>query len=216
MRRADNQYMAKKKEPDRLALFKKKMKPTTIMKERRTSIHNAFASAIALVGEYNEEAICEALAALDQGDPSKALVCVYCDKPATTADHLTGLVADKRYSGHGQVIGNLVPCCSTCNSSKGNKPWRVWCGSDKFRETRPNFSKKHEQRLERYESLAPEAVGHAKLQIEHPDLMAEYDKCMQVCLKAMEKADGIAHEIQRLEKERRAGQVLGGIADPRE
>ena len=46
--------------------------------------------------------------------------------------------------------------------------------------------------------------------------MEKYDKYMQDCLKAMEEADGIAREIQRREKERRADQVLGGIAGPRE
>ena len=205
-----------KKESDRLALFKKKMKPTTIMKERATSIHNAFASALALVGEYNEEAINEALVKLDQGDPSKPLICVYCGVPAKTADHLIGLVLEKQYSGHGQVIGNLVPCCSPCNSSKGNKAWRSWCNSERFSRSRPTFSKEQEARLDDYESLAPPAVDHATLMKRYPDLMTQYEQLKESCLDAMRKADGIARIIQQREKARRDGGVPGGIAGPEE
>lgn len=205
-----------KKESDRLALFKKKMKPTTIMKERATSIHNAFASALALVGEYNEEAINEALVKLDQGDPSTPLICVYCGEPANTADHLIGLVLEKQYSGHGQVTGNLVPCCSPCNSSKGNKSWRAWCNSEKFSETRPPFSKEQEARLANYESLAPPAVDHAMLMKRYPDLMPKYEELKESCLNAMREADRIAKTIQLREKARRDGGVPGGIAGPEE
>ena len=204
------------REANRLALFKKKMQPTSVTRERKTSIHNAFASAIALVGKYNEEAINEALVRLGQGDTSQKLICVYCGNLATTADHLTGLVADTRYSGHGQVIGNLVPCCSPCNSSKGNKSWRVWCRSPKFLENRPIFSEEQVARLEDYESLAPPAIGHAELMVRHPDLMTKYDALKKSCLDAMAEADGIAEEIQRREKKRRADEVLGGIAGPDE
>jgi 5-methylcytosine-specific restriction endonuclease McrA len=208
----DNRRMAKK-EPNRLQLFKKKMKPTTIMKERATSIHNAFASALALVGEYNEEVLNEALMKLGQGDPAIPLMCVYCGDPAKAADHLNGLVLEKRYSGNGQVIGNLVPCCSPCNSSKGNRAWRVWCNSETFLQRRPTFSKEQEARLADYESLSPPTVGHAELVERYPDQMTEYDELKEECLQAMRKADLIAKEIQRLEKKRLCGQ---GLIDPDE
>lgn len=199
VRWADNRYMVKK-EPHRLTLFKRKMKPTTIIKERATSIRNAFASALASVGNFDEEEINKALMILGQGDSSELLTCVYCGAPAKTADHLNGLVIEKRYSGHGQVIGNLVPCCTSCNSRKGNKAWRKWC------EGLENFSEEQKDRLTEYESLAPQAVGHDELMERYPDLMTRYEQLQEICIRTMQDADGIAKEIQDLEAQRRSGQ----------
>lgn len=191
-----------------LAIFKKKMRPTSIVRERATSIHNAFASAIALVGKFDEDVINQALATLGQGDTSVDLICVYCGEPATAADHLNGLVVSKQYSGNGQVIGNLVPCCNPCNSKKGNRPWRDWCDS------LDRFTQEQKDQLADWEALAPVIVGHRELRELYRDLMDEYERLKSVCLQAMADADEVAKEIQRRERRRRDGEVPGGIADP--
>ena len=193
-----------------LLLFKRKMQPTSIVKERATSIHNAFASAIALIGKFDEDLINQILATLGQGDTSKDLICVYCGDVATAADHLNGLVVEKQYSGNGQVIGNLVPCCNPCNSKKGNRPWRDWC--DRLED----FTQEQRDQLGEWEALAPPVVSHKELLELHPDLMGEYERLKNVCLETMAEADKIATEIQRREKKRRVDEVLGGIAGPDE
>src|SRR5436189_5787860 len=85
-----------------------------------TTVTYALAGAIAPVDPYDDALVAEALVVLGQ-DPDGDLSCVYCGDPARSWDHVFGLVADGRFSGYGHVIGNLVPCCSTCNSRKGNK-----------------------------------------------------------------------------------------------
>jgi hypothetical protein len=110
-----------------IALFKSKMK-TYEMSSRGSTINNAFAAVLGTADVYNEDKLIEALAVLGQS-PAEPLRCVYCGQPARTIDHLHGLGEKSRYTGHGHVIGNLVPCCNAFNESKGNRPWRDWAKS---------------------------------------------------------------------------------------
>ena len=51
-------------------------------------------------------------------------VCVYCGQPATTTDHLRPVLHPGGLpSGFGTDPWNCVPCCVTCNSSKGTSHW---------------------------------------------------------------------------------------------
>ena len=51
-------------------------------------------------------------------------VCVYCGQPATTTDHLRPVLHPGGLpSGFGTDTWNCVPCCVTCNSSKGTSHW---------------------------------------------------------------------------------------------
>lgn len=50
--------------------------------------------------------------------------CFYCEKPSETMEHVIPL---SRGGSHG--IGNLVPCCGSCNYSKAGRTvmeWRLW------------------------------------------------------------------------------------------
>lgn len=182
------------------------MKKVSIAGERGSSINNAFAAALAMVGVFDEEAINKALESLDQS-PTESLRCVYCDAPATDADHLIGLVKATRYTGHGQVIGNLVPSCGPCNQRKGNKPWRDWAESE-------GLSKERIDRIAEYESLAPPAVSEEQLREFYPDLMEAYEKLKNLCKDMMRAADHLANEIQRLEKKRLGDSLTSEIASP--
>lgn len=193
---------------NRLGLFKKKMKKVSIAGERGSSINNAFASALALVSAFDEESINKALEKLGQA-PTELLRCVYCGAPATDADHLNGLVKATRYTGHGQVIGNLVPSCGPCNQRKGNKPWRDWAESE-------GVCPERIARIADYESLAPPAVSEEHLKELYPDLMEAYERLKNLCKDVMRAADNLANEIQRLERKRLGDQFVGGIADPEE
>lgn len=48
-------------------------------------------------------------------------VCFYCDGPADSVDHVVPLVR-----GGTNFEGNLVPCCLTCNGSKGGSLLMEW------------------------------------------------------------------------------------------
>jgi len=98
------------------------MKPYIIVTRRRTTINHAFAAAIAPNDEYIEERVREAILLLGQ-EPEQPLRCAYCDAPAKTWDHVFATVQDSSFSGHGHRLGNLLPCCKSCNSAKGNKNW---------------------------------------------------------------------------------------------
>jgi len=113
--------------------IKSHLKDYSIYQKRWTTINHAFAAALSAADEYNEQAIGEALKILCQ-DPSGDLTCVYCDKPAETWDHVSSTVSKGEFSGIGHQIGNLVPCCKTCNSSKGSKSWKIYLDSRNLNE----------------------------------------------------------------------------------
>lgn len=90
---------------------------------RKSTFANAFASALSPYDNYTPAAVARALRDLEQ-DPDAELLCVYCGAAAATWDHVFNRVINGEFSGHGHRIRNLVPCCRTCNESKGQKTWR--------------------------------------------------------------------------------------------
>lgn len=94
------------------------------MVSRKSSITNAFVSAIIPVIPPSHHEIEEALGILSM-EPDNAR-CAFCGDKASEWDHLRPLVLNRRPTGHISEIANLVPACGKCNQSKGNKPWRVW------------------------------------------------------------------------------------------
>lgn len=56
--------------------------------------------------------------------------CVYCGENANTLDHLNSPIKNKKLTGYTNKIGNLVPSCGRCNSSKGNRNWSDWLQSN--------------------------------------------------------------------------------------
>lgn len=196
----------------RLGISWKKMQPVKIKSERDTSIANAFASALAVVDDYDEDAINKAMEICGQYPPAD-LPCVYCGDLATEADHLNGLVRAKQYSGHGHVIGNLVPCCSRCNRNKQNRPWSEWGTNSKWAlEVGPLSAQRYAQ-IAKYESLAPPTVDYEQLRKRYRDLISEYEQLQIQILEAIDRADVIAQQIQNREKQRRRGDRFGNNAD---
>ncbi len=63
-------------------------------------------------------AICE------QFSDGETTWCAYCEKPATSIDHVLSIK-----NGGLDEPDNVVPCCGSCNSSKGAKLWPYeWLG----------------------------------------------------------------------------------------
>lgn len=91
---------------------------------RSSTVTNAFVAALLPHDEYDAKVVEQAMK--DLGQTGEELSCVYCGKPANTWDHLINLVQARKANGHGHRVRNLVPCCSTCNSSKGGTPFDDW------------------------------------------------------------------------------------------
>lgn len=92
---------------------------------RASTITNAFMAALAHFEPYDDKRTAQALMELGQHD-LEALTCVYCLKPANTWDHLVNLVVGKKLNGYGHQLGNLVPCCGTCNSDKRHTEFKTF------------------------------------------------------------------------------------------
>ncbi|WP_143271199.1 MULTISPECIES: HNH endonuclease [unclassified Azospirillum] len=164
--------------------IKKYLRPSTIM-GRKSTFANAFASALAPHDIYIPAAVAEAMRDLEQ-DPGSELQCVYCGAEAATWDHVFNRVVKGDFSGHGHRIRNLVPCCRTCNESKGQKPWR------EFLEIRnPPDKDVRIRRMERFlnnadaQPIGTEAMRHKadeelkrflEIRSQVFDLMAEADR----------------------------------------
>lgn len=58
-------------------------------------------------------------------------ICAYCGGEATHLDHLYALVKNRIPTGYGTEPANLVPCCDSCNSQKGNTNWKKYMKSNK-------------------------------------------------------------------------------------
>jgi 5-methylcytosine-specific restriction endonuclease McrA len=110
----------------RLDSIREHLQPYSILGRRKTTINHAFASALAPHDEFNTARVAQAVRDLGQ-DPEADLICAYCGvRAAETWDHVFGLVRNQQYAGYGHTLGNLLPCCKSCNSAKGNKSWREY------------------------------------------------------------------------------------------
>jgi endonuclease I len=111
--------------------IKRHLQDYSIFNKRKTTVNHAFASAQSISDTYDEEKVNCAIRLLGQ-DPDNDLLCVYCDKPAETWDHIKAVVENGEFSGHGHTISNLLPCCKNCNSKKANKDWRIFIEQSKI------------------------------------------------------------------------------------
>jgi hypothetical protein len=59
--------------------------------------------------------------------------CAYCGGPPTTTDHFRPIISRETSmpSGYCSDLWNTVPCCVTCNCSKGNRHWREFMDCSK-------------------------------------------------------------------------------------
>lgn len=101
-----------------------RLPPPQTMVARKSTLTNAFVSALIPSFAPTVEEIDEALGVLGL-DPFD-LRCSYCGGSWHTWDHLRPLVTKCKPTGYVTEIANLVPSCSPCNSSKGASPWKKW------------------------------------------------------------------------------------------
>ncbi len=166
------------------------LKPYSILKKRRTTIAHAFASALAPTDFYEEDKVLAALKALGQ-DPER-LHCVYCFQPAQTWDHLFNLVKGCEPNGYGHQIGNLVPCCRHCNSSKGGKSFEAYIDG---RHTLSEESRARvKARLRAHSELA--RMNRARPSPNERALLQKYRDIQNQVLALLQEADACAEDIR--------------------
>jgi hypothetical protein len=78
--------------------------------------------------------------------------CCYCNKPATSLDHFIPLT-----KGGSDVVGNMLPSCLPCNSSKNANNPDQWYKSQSF------FKKKNWQKILRYLGKSESTLGQLPL-----------------------------------------------------
>jgi endonuclease I len=170
--------------------IKRYLKSYSIVKNRKTTINNAFASALSVADNFVIEDVNKAIKLLDQ-DPEKDLKCVYCDMPANTWDHVKAIVDDGEFSGYGHQINNLIPCCKKCNSAKGNKDWKEFLIKEKPRKVEKKIT-----RIEKY--INKNSINY-KEKLKSKGIKEEYKKYMEIKDKVLElfkKADKQAEIIR--------------------
>jgi 5-methylcytosine-specific restriction endonuclease McrA len=164
------------------------LKPYSIVASRTTTINHAFAACIAPFDTYDENRVREAITALGQ-NPDNGLLCVYCGAEAETWDHVHATVKDKKFSGFGHRVGNLLPCCKPCNSKKGNKTWRTFLSSLPMPEP---LRKERESRIDVY-------LNQYCLMDAIPEHLPEYQELQGLRCKVLElfrKADELASVVR--------------------
>jgi hypothetical protein len=175
----------------KVSSIKKYLRPSTVM-GRKSTFANAFASALAPHDIYVQAEVAEAMRDLGQ-DPDAELQCVYCGAEAATWDHVFNRVVSGEFSGHGHRIRNLVPCCRTCNESKGQKPWR------EFLEIR-NLPDKEERvrRMERFlDSADAQPIGTEAMRHKADEELTRFLEVRAQVFELMAEADRLAAIIRQ-------------------
>jgi hypothetical protein len=143
--------------------IKRYLKDYYIVKNRKTTVNHAFAAALSVADVYDEEKVDQAIRLLGQ-NPDQDLLCVYCDQPAQTWDHVMAIVKGGKFSGFGHQVNNLLPCCKNCNSQKGNRDWKAFIITKRpEEEATPNIILKVEAYLQnntaQYNSLLDDIIN---------------------------------------------------------
>lgn len=171
---------------------KNHLKTYSIVQKRRTTLNHAFASAIAPTERYNAARVRDAIIALGQ-DPDEDLSCVYCGAPATTWDHLVGLVENSQLRGYGHQLGNLVPSCSRCNEKKGAKDWKEFVRSS---EGSPQLAATKIEMLEAYLNRFAARVDLDRVKRMRPAEWRRYEEVRSEIDRLMTEADTLAASLR--------------------
>ena len=170
---------------------------------RRTTIANAFAAAIAATDIYDDALARSAMEQL--GQPVDGILrCIYCDGVATTWDHLIPVVKAGETSGPGHRLGNLVPCCSPCNSRKGGRDWTVFLEQTITDEARRSDLR---TRIERHRELCVVDAHAVDVEAE----LRRLHRIRELIFRLMKHADHVAAVIR--DKRSTASSTIASEAD---
>jgi len=156
---------------------------------RTTTVSHAFAASIAPCDTFDDQTVRIAVTLLGQ-DPDAELECAYCGARAETWDHVHATVQDKKFSGYGHRLGNLLPCCKPCNSRKGNKNWLVYL------ESLPIPEPSRSERARRIAAYLTE-YGAKDAIPEHLPEYAQLQELRSQVLQLFREADELASVVRR-------------------
>lgn len=178
--------------------IKRHLKSYSIIKERKTTISHAFASALSIPDEFEIDQVSQAIRLLEQ-NPDDDLFCAYCGKEAETWDHINAIVLNGEFSGNGHQINNLIPCCKTCNSQKGNKNWEEFLRKKNNQSPTVDLEKRI-KRIKNY--IGDNNVNLLERINEHcPELLVNFQIKKEEVLNLLQEADEIAKNIRNIIRE---------------
>jgi len=173
-----------------------RMPSVQTMVSRKSSITNAFVSAIIPVVPPTHEEIEKALEIF--GMEPDNVRCAYCGDQSTEWDHLRPLVLKRRPTGYISEIANLVPACGKCNQSKGNKQWREWIVSNAQRSpTGRGIAdvRERSERLDTFEKwLTPVQIDFDSI-VGHEEWERYWNLCEEL-VRELHKCQQVAEEIR--------------------
>lgn len=125
-------------------------------------------------------------------DPCNDLTCVYCGTEAKTWDHLTNLVKGGKFQGFGHQVGNLVPCCKTCNEKKQGKPFREFVNriiAD------PAKAEEKVKQLEEYQSRFARKIDLEGMNLEFQPELRRLGEIKEEIFRLMKEADDLSAKV---------------------
>lgn len=168
---------------------------------RSSSITNSFVNGIIPCIEPSDRELDEALSVLNMNREN--VCCAYCGDGHTEWDHLNPLIINKEPTGYISEIHNLVPACSKCNQSKGNRNWKEWMLSDSKLSPKSRGITDLDRRislLETYEKVFPpakidfiELVGDKAWE----EYWFNYDRVIDAMRQAQTSANEIRSKLRR-------------------
>jgi endonuclease I len=182
------------------------LKPYNIVDSRKTTIVNALVSALAPHDDFDDQKVQDAIRTCLEQDLND-LVCVYCGAPAQTWDHVVALVHREQFSGYGHRLGNLLPCCKSCNSRKGNQDWQAFMANLEESPEHDLRRDKIARYLRRYQRK--DEVPQSAQQ----ELIKTRDQIIELMAKADEIADRVRADL-RLSPRRPRGRKRKGATTP--
>jgi len=170
-----------------------------IITSRQSTLRRSMASTIAHIIPCTpeKEEMCKGIFC----DDEEELKCAYCGEKATHLDHLFPLIDGKFPTGYGTEPGNLVPCCSRCNQSKGNKKWNDYIDGLSIDEETKNASKKKIDNLLK-SNLKPNKIEWDEIdgfREEWDELCNKIDEVLNQAKSTLEKYKKIAADKYRLD-----------------
>lgn len=96
--------------------------------------------------------------------------------------------------GYGHQIGNLVPCCRSCNSKKGSKDWQQFID---HHVTQATNRRQIQAKLTNYLAKYAKLIDIDQIKREAPDEWLRYLAVKEQILALMKEADMIAGAIRK-------------------
>jgi hypothetical protein len=99
--------------------------------------------------------------------------CVYCRvNVADRIDHFVPKIKNKIATGYGNDAPNTIPCCSPCNSSKGNRYFSEWKKAPKDDLRWTEFSEFH--------------IKHARVRKEKIDIFTRFQSELETYIRDLD------------------------------